>query len=164
MTDVVSTIVPLAFIACLVCAAINDVRAMRIPNWISIALVALFAVSASFGVITAFKAHLLVALAVLVFTFVMFAANWLGAGDAKLLAALALWMGPQHIALFLALVGILGGVFAAMLLTAHWLGQRYALLSTYAVFARSSAWMRAGKLPYGVPICGAAASLSPSLV
>ncbi len=163
MTDVVATIVPFAFIACLACAAITDIRSMRIPNWVSLALLALFAVSAAAGTVAAPQAHLLVALAVLVVTFTLFAANWLGAGDAKLLAALALWMGPQHIAPFLALVAILGGMFAAMLLTAHWLSQRYALLSHYAVFARSSEWMRAGKLPYGVPICVAAAALSPSL-
>jgi len=156
-------IIALAFLVCLGWAAISDLRTMRIPNWISLALVALFALWSIFGFIDAPGAHVLVALGVLLVTFGLFAANWLGAGDAKLLAALALWMGPQHIALFVGLVAILGGIFAAMLLSAHWLAQRYALLNDYTAFARSSEWMRAGKFPYGVPICVTAAAMTPSL-
>jgi len=154
----------LAFVACLGCAMASDIAALRIPNWISLALVALFV-----GFVALHKpaapvsSHVLVALATLTLTFVLFAANCLGAGDAKLLTALALWMGPSLIAPFLALVGILGGIFVAILFAVHSLASRYASLNRYAVFARPSGWMLARKVPYGVPICIAAVAMTPSL-
>lgn len=164
MQAVVSVAVLIAFIACLGCAITTDVRAMRIPNGISLALTALFGVYAvvaepSVPII----AHVTVAVLTLILTFALFAANCLGAGDAKLLAALALWMGPHHVAPFLALTAIAGGVFVLVLMTAHALASRYAILNDYAVFARPSHWMRLGKVPYGVPICLAAGAMTPSL-
>jgi len=153
-----------AFVACLGWAMASDVAALRIPNWVSLALAALFAVFVVFVKPAApLGAHIVVALATLTLTFVLFAANCLGAGDAKLLTALALWMGPSLIAPFLALVGILGGIFVAILFAVHSLASRYASLNRYAVFARPSGWMLARKVPYGVPICIAALAMTPSL-
>ncbi len=164
MAAMVSVIVLSGFVACLVCAVITDVRAMRIPNWISLALIVLFMVhAAAADPAIPLLAHVMVAGAALALTFALFAANCLGAGDAKLLAALALWMGPTLIAPFLSTVGILGGIFVLFLMTAHGLAARYATLNDYAIFARSSHWMRARKVPYGVPICLAASAMVSAL-
>ncbi len=164
MATMVSVIVLSGFVACLVCAIISDVRAMRIPNWISLVLIMLFMVYAVVAnPAVPVMAHTMVAGAALALTFALFAANCLGAGDAKLLTALALWMGPPLIAPFLATMGILGGIFVLLLMTAHALATRFAVLNDYAMFARSSHWMRARKVPYGVPICVAASAMVPAL-
>ena len=57
-----------------------------------------------------------IALGVLAATFVLFWMNMLGGGDAKLMAAGALWMGPDHIIEFLAYVTAFGGVLAVAML------------------------------------------------
>jgi len=163
MESFVNIAVLSGFVACLACAASSDIRAMRIPNWISLALIALFTVFALAQPAAPVGAHALVGLATLSLTFVLFAGNCLGAGDAKLLSALALWMGPALIAQFLALVGILGGVFVMLLFAAHGLSARYASLHAYPVFSRSSCWVRARKVPYGVPISIAALAMTPSI-
>jgi prepilin peptidase CpaA len=164
MAAMVHVIVLSGFVACLICAIIADVRVMRIPNWISLALIVLFMVDAvAANPVVPVTAHFMTAGATLALTFMLFAANCLGAGDAKLLAALGLWMGPSLIAPFLAVVGILGGIFVLFLMTAHALATRFAVLNDYAMFARSSHWMRARKVPYGVPICLAASAMVPAL-
>ena len=42
----------------------------------------------------------------------IFSLGWLGGGDVKLLAALALWAGPDYLVLLLLITGISGGVLA----------------------------------------------------
>ncbi len=164
MATVAYAVFPFVFVACLACAAANDLRDMRIPNWISLALVALFAGYAVInGAALPVQAHLAVGVGTLAVTFVIFAAGALGAGDAKLLSALALWMGPENGPAFLAMVAILGGLFALLLMAAHRLARRYAGLNDYTVFATSSRLMRAGKLPYGVPISLSAAAMVPTI-
>src|ERR1043166_1053662 len=76
-------------------AALNDVRTYKISNWLCLALVGLFPLY----VLTApqevyWAQHLLVAGAVLMVGFAMFALGLLGAGDVKMLTATALWAGP----------------------------------------------------------------------
>lgn len=99
-------------------AAANDLFTMKIPNRISLALIGGFVAIAvmtrmpleSFGI------HVAIALGVLAATFVLFWMNMLGGGDAKLMAAGALWMGPDHIIEFLAYVTAFGGVLAVAML------------------------------------------------
>lgn len=99
-------------------AAANDLFTMKIPNRISLALIGGFVAIAvmtrmpleSIGI------HVAIALGVLAATFVLFWMNMLGGGDAKLMAAGALWMGPDHIIEFLAYVTAFGGVLAVAML------------------------------------------------
>lgn len=100
-------------------AAANDLFTMKIPNRISLALIAGFV---AIAVVTqmpieTFGIQFACALAVLAFTFTLFSFNLLGGGDAKLMAAGALWMGSAHIIEFLAFVTIFGGVLCLMVLS-----------------------------------------------
>jgi prepilin peptidase CpaA len=100
-------------------AAANDLFTMKIPNRISLALIVGFIVVALLTrmPLETVGIHIACAFAVLALTFTLFSFNLLGGGDAKLMAAGALWMGSAHIIEFLAFVTIFGGVLCLMILS-----------------------------------------------
>jgi len=99
-------------------AVVFDVRTRRIPNWLTfgaaLAALAYAAFDAGLpGVGTAAAGW--IAGAALFFPF--FALGGMGAGDVKLLAALAAWLGPSDsvwLAIFAAMAGGVLGVFVAL--------------------------------------------------
>ncbi len=105
----------LGFFAVLVIvAALKDLSSFTIPNWISIALAlgfvpAALIVGASLGAIGISFA---VGAGVFVLAAGMFALGWIGGGDAKLMAAAALWVGLKGLAPFALYTGIAGGALA----------------------------------------------------
>lgn len=108
--------------ALLVAAAIVDANSYRIPNMICLALLALFPLF----VLTAPQAiawgqHLSVFVLVLGVGFVLFARQFAGAGDIKLLASAGLWAGPQMLGMFLFITTVAGGLLALIVaaLTYH---------------------------------------------
>lgn len=106
------------FPAALLIAAANDLYEFKIPNWISATLfVAYFlagpALSAPTDVIVE---GALLAGAALTIGFILFAMNILGGGDAKLLAAIAPWIGLPALVTFLFNMAFAGGVLAIALL------------------------------------------------
>jgi prepilin peptidase CpaA len=115
---VLAYLILMTFPVAMAFAAANDLFTMKIPNRISLALIGGFVAIAvmtrmpleSIGI------HVAIALGVLAATFVLFWMNMLGGGDAKLMAAGALWMGPDHIIEFLAYVTAFGGVLAVAML------------------------------------------------
>jgi len=107
-----------AFAALLIYAACSDVASLTIPNWISIALTALFipaalAAGLSLGEMAM---HLAFGFGVLVVGFFLFQANVFGGGDAKLLAATTVWTGFPAFAPFILATAVAGGVLAIALL------------------------------------------------
>ena len=60
--------------------------------------------------------HVGAAFTVLAVTFVFFARGWIGGGDAKLFAAVALWLGWSALLPFLAVTALAGGGLALSLL------------------------------------------------
>ena len=80
-------------------AAANDLFTMRIPNEISLVLIAgFFAVAIWIGMpVETVGLHVGIGFAMLVATFMLFSFKMFGGGDAKLMAAGALWMGPEQI-------------------------------------------------------------------
>jgi prepilin peptidase CpaA len=86
-----------AYTGLMLAAAVADARAYRIPNWISLALLALFAVAAAFSGEPAmsFWPHLAVGACVLAAGYALYVFTGMGAGDAKLGAAAALWAGVE---------------------------------------------------------------------
>ncbi|AEQ50085.1 A24 family peptidase [Pelagibacterium halotolerans] len=67
--------------------------------------------------------HLAAGALVLAVTFTLFAFGWIGGGDAKLAAGIAMWMGFELMLPFLLYASILGGALTFALL----IGRRYAL-------------------------------------
>ncbi|MCE7026569.1 A24 family peptidase [Jiella avicenniae] len=106
-TVLLLTVFPFAMIY----SALTDLLEMKIENRVMIVLAAAFVPAAYLVGMPwpTFGGHLLVGFLCLSVTFAMFAAGWMGGGDAKLIAATALWFGPSMLSaeylLFSALVG-----------------------------------------------------------
>ena len=95
----------------------------------------------------------------LIFGMAMFAAGWIGGGDAKLFAAAALWLGLQAAPTYLAVIGLAGGLLAVGLL-----GLRSVYLQPY--MPRNPAWFArlvepGESVPYGVAIAVGALAAFP---
>lgn len=152
----------LAFPAAMIMAAMSDLFTMTIPNRISLVLLASFLVLAPIAGLTLEETliHLAVGLAVLVLGIVLFATGTFGGGDAKLLAAGALWMGAGQVAPFFAYVTIFGGLLALAVLL-------YRCIPDLLIPARAPAWatrlhQRDCGIPYGVAIAAAALIAFPA--
>ncbi|MEO0361115.1 MAG: prepilin peptidase [Pseudomonadota bacterium] len=107
------------FAASMAAAAFVDARRFRVPN----ALVAAIA-AAGFGHALAAPGVSAPAAAVaggaaLLFGFALFSFGVFGAGDAKLAAAAAVWLGPAALPAFAVLTMLFGGLVAAFALAAR---------------------------------------------
>ncbi|MEE2690499.1 MAG: prepilin peptidase [Pseudomonadota bacterium] len=106
------------FPAALLIAAANDLYEFKIPNWISLTLIAAYvAGAAALGAPwQTLVEGLLVGAAALTIGFALFALRIFGGGDAKLLAAVAPWIGAAGMLSFLFNVAFAGGVLAVALI------------------------------------------------
>lgn len=117
----ISLIALAIFAGLLIYAAFSDVVSLTIPNWLSIVMAALFApialtqhmAPAEIGV------HYLFGFAILVVGFFLFQAKIFGGGDAKLVAAAAVWTGFAAFPSFILGTALAGGVLALALLSAR---------------------------------------------
>lgn len=109
----------LTFPALVIYAAISDVMSMTISNKVSMALVAAFVVVAlAMGMPwTAIGWHFAAGFVVLVAGIACFAMGWIGGGDAKVAAAIALWMGAADTMTYLAVSSAIGGLLTLALLS-----------------------------------------------
>jgi len=142
----------MAFPGCLVLAGLSDFMTMTISNRLCAAIAILFPFAAlQFGLpLSAFAGHMGVGLAVFVLGFALFSLNLIGGGDAKLLAASALWIGPEGILAFGVLVAFFGGALALALLSAR------SVLVPVTGFAATDRLLTKGTgVPYGIAIAGA---------
>jgi prepilin peptidase CpaA len=150
-----------AFAALLLFAAVEDGRRFIIPNTVSL------------GIAILYPAHVLttatpvdwlgavgVAGAALVIGMVLFARRLIGGGDAKLIAAVALWAGPQHFVPFF-FVTTLTGAAISLALLAHrrWLRP---VVATAGSAVGSGAGKPALDLPYGIAIAAGGVNLAVS--
>jgi len=150
--DLIKTVVLGLFAALVVVAALKDLSSFTIPNWISIALALAFAPAALVAHVplSSVGISFAVAFVVLLFAAGMFAMGWIGGGDAKLMAASALWVGLRGIAPFALYTGLAGGALALILVA-----LRSAWLRPLA--AAGPAWAKrlatpGEAAPYGVAI------------
>jgi prepilin peptidase CpaA len=138
----------------IVYAVLSDVTRLVIPNWVSVTLVALFAVFLllSGRPLPAIQ-HALVAAVVLLLAFAAFATGLMGGGDVKLIAAVALWAGPDKVLpflLFMSLAGAaLGLVIAGGTFYLRWDEAAGPAKGISRLFPR---WVRRGLTPYGFAI------------
>jgi len=149
------------FPALAIVAALKDVTSYTIPNWISLALLAAFVPAAvvSGAPLAVLGLCLATGFGALLLGMGMFAAGWIGGGDAKLFAASALWIGWPGAVPFMLATGLAGGALtmAILALRSGWLEP---------VLAGSPAWLRrlgtqGGDLPYGVAIAIGALATFP---
>lgn len=142
----------IVFPFCMAYAAISDMLSMTIANRVSLLLVATFMVLAPLtGMSWAdYGWHLAAGLVVLSVTFTLFAVGGMGGGDAKLLAATALWMGfGQELLQYLVYSAALGGLLTMLILM-----YRRSPLSVYTghnIFLRNLADQDVG-IPYGIAL------------
>ena len=106
------------FPALIAFVAASDLFTMTISNRISLALVVGFLVLALFGGMGMhdFLMHLGAGAAVLVVAFACFAMGWVGGGDAKVAAAVALWFGFDHLLNYLVYASLFGGALTLLLI------------------------------------------------
>ncbi len=139
-------------------AAFCDVTRYRIANWIALAVLADFLIIAAIaGLSGAVDPWVIVGrlgagAVMLIAGFALFAAGLFGGGDAKLIAASALWFGWSSLFRYVVLVALMGGLLALIIL-----GLRRFVLSPDE---RGPEWLnklRSGNrgIPYGVAIAAA---------
>lgn len=148
----------------LIMAALKDAATMTIPNWISVAAtIAFFAVSPFLLSPAQVGMHALVGFGALAVGFTMFTLNWIGGGDAKMLAAGALWLGLGALPEFLLMTALAGGGLSLGLL----LARRWALYLPFAApLVRghgpvSRLLTPKGDIPYGLAICAGGLAAFP---
>jgi prepilin peptidase CpaA len=108
----------LLFPALMAFAAASDLFTMTISNRVSLALVAGFMALAVLGGMSLHDIlmHFGAGAAVLVVAFGCFAMGWMGGGDAKVAASVALWFGFDHLLNYLLYVSLLGGALTVLLI------------------------------------------------
>ena len=96
----------------LVVVSISDIRDRRIPNWTVLAIAALFVPWIFAGTQVSLISSLGAALVVFAVSAGLYAFRVIGAGDSKLLTAVALFIGMSQLPRFLFLVALAGGLIA----------------------------------------------------
>ena len=116
-------LVVVALPALLAAAAGWDLASFTIPNFINIAVIAvfpLFALAAGLP-LNAIGFHLLAGFAGLAIGFSLFALGYIGGGDAKLFAGIALWLGFADLMPYALLASVFGGFLTlALLIVRQW--------------------------------------------
>lgn len=145
------------FTGFLLVACISDLRAFRIPNAVSLAIMALFLIKAVASGITVWPEHIIAFGLMFGIGFVGFAFGIIGGGDAKLMTAIALWLGLRDVPGFLAMTAICGGVLAiVLLLVRHVLDRDPALALANGNAQSLGLFSRNAPVPYALPITCAA--------
>jgi prepilin peptidase CpaA len=140
-------------------AAASDLLTMTIPNKLSLALIAGFAVLALAGGLSlqAVVLHAGAGAVVLAGSFALFACGWIGGGDAKLAAAISLWLGFGSLPEYLFLTSIWGGVLTVVIMAAR--------CAPVPAFALGWRWLErirtARTVPYGIALAVAAVIVYP---
>jgi len=157
---VIDVIRLLLFPALMAFAASSDLLTMTISNRLSLALAGGFFLLTLITGMTlhAFVLHLAAAAVVLVIAFIFFAQGWIGGGDAKLVAATALWFGFDYLMDYLIYASLFGGALTLTLL-------QFRKLPLPAVLARQGWIVRLHEtgagVPYGIALAAAALAVYP---
>ena len=151
----------LIFPAAMAFSAASDFLSYRIPNYVSLALVAGFAIMAPAAGMSLDTAliHLAVGAIVLLIGFGLFAGNFIGGGDAKLLASTSLWLGWPLVGTFLIYMALFGGLLAVALVSIRNM-QLPAGLMKHDFIARLHA--DGESAPYGIAIAASALLVYPA--
>lgn len=157
MTDI---FLMMFFPSLVVAAGIGDFLTMRIPNWLNLAIaLSMPPIALLAGMpLHVLGWHLLAGVVMLVIGFGLFAGRFIGGGDAKLIAAAALWIGWTQLLLFVIITSLAGGVLAILMKLWQLLRIEHQV--------KDFAWLkqlfrRDLQLPYGAAIAVGAAWVYP---
>jgi prepilin peptidase CpaA len=115
---IAQTLILFVLPALLLAAAVWDLASFTIPNFLQIGLLAAFAllmIAHPLGA-SAFGMHLLAGFIGLTAGFTLFALGYIGGGDAKLFACVALWFGMHDLLLYALVASVFGGALTFGLL------------------------------------------------
>lgn len=156
-------LIPLLFFGIMAAAAVSDLVSYRIPNILPLLLVVIFLVYVPTLPVPwpDTLSHLGAGLAMLAIGWALFAFGLLGGGDAKLFAAISLWMGWGGLANYLIIFSICGGILALLLL----LFRRLPLPGWFS----APPWIAAlhdknQGVPYGIALAAGAIIARPELL
>jgi prepilin peptidase CpaA len=157
LTDIIRL---LLFPALMAFAASSDLLTMTISNRLSLALAgSFFLLTLVIGMsLPTIGLHLAAAALVLAFSFTFFSFGWIGGGDAKLVAATALWFGFENLLDYLIYASLFGGVLTLVLI-------QFRKLPLPGPLARQPWILRlhesGGGIPYGIALAAAALMVYP---
>ena len=150
----------LLFPALMAFVAASDLFTMTISNRVSLALVAGFLALALLGGMSLHDMllHIGAGTAVLAVAFACFAMGWVGGGDAKVMACVALWFGFDHLLDYLVYASLFGGALTLLLLQFRRWPLPYQLAG--------QAWLnrlhdRQSGIPYGIALALGALMIYP---
>lgn len=149
--DVLQLLLLAIFPALVIVGGLKDLTSMKIPNWISGLLILGFFPAALLLGLTfpEIGIHVAIAVAALLIGMGLFALNFLGGGDVKLMAAACLWLGLSGSGVFLLATAVVGGVFSlALLVSRTWLQPWVGAGPGWLVQLMEPK----GHIPYGVAI------------
>lgn len=147
--------------AAMIAGAVYDAATLTIPNWISLVLLVLFPAVAFFADLgwAEVGIHVAVGFAALLAGVALFAGGFIGGGDAKLFAAISLYVGAAGFGFYIFAVAIAGGVLAFLVM-----GLRY--LARLGVAERLMGFkhlaMSGAGIPYGIAIAAGGLLVLPA--
>ena len=144
-------------------AAAMDLLTMKIPNRISAVMVLAFFPLALLLGLGAWDIlnHVGAGLGVLALGILLFIPGWFGGGDAKLMAAIALWIGPDALVPYFIYAAVTGGFIAMAILSARSVPLPRLLLGE--AWALRLHRQDAG-IPYGLALAAGALMVYPQTV
>jgi prepilin peptidase CpaA len=165
-----TTISPLAaagglllFVFAMVSAAVSDLTTYKIRNNLILTLLLAYLAFAPIAGFTFQEIARSIAVAggVLLVSFALFAAGWIGGGDAKLASVTTLWLGAHNALAYFWLLSVLGGALAIVVYFCRMWPMPEWLAKTRSI-ARLRARAQGTELPYGVAITLAGLCVLPS--
>ncbi len=149
-------------------AAIKDITTLTIPNWVNASIAGLGLVALIFSGLPLMTMgwHLLIALIALAICMALFFTGVFGGGDAKMIPAVLIWVGPAGALSFILWTAIFGGVLAVLLLPirsvapgGYVAGRQFASLQAgagapYAVAIAAGLFFTIGQAPLLAVIAG----------
>lgn len=127
----------------LLAACYYDCRWRVLPNWLTLSIFVLGMIATGVNPKLSMLSALFLALLFLVVGLGVFACKWLGAGDIKLIVALAPWLQVKQTVDFVVGFTLLGGLMAIAVII-------------YNRYSARFGWTSVKNLPYGLAICGSA--------
>ncbi|HEY9079920.1 A24 family peptidase [Magnetovibrio sp.] len=151
-----------SYIALVLYGAWSDARSLRIPNSVSLALLATFVPTALVAglPLESIAWHLVCGVAVLVVGIVLFAFGLFGGGDAKLLAGCALWVGWPEVTWLVGAVILVGGALSILVIL---LRKGLGLWPDWLVNAAKGLFEPGKAVPYGIAISAGALLMLPRM-